>query len=203
MQTATALPIQDSGQKTSAQASQPKAKRLVPLDRFLLRYSNREDPFKYEWNKGVIEKKPRTMNRNQLFIYQNLLKKFLKTQYFVHDGALICEVDMLLPKAERTRRPDIAYLSAEQMRASRNGDPSVCAFVAEVISKNDQINEIEQKLKEYFADGVQVVWIIFPQLQKVEVWRSVRDVTICFDDDVCNAAPVLEDFQVTVNELFT
>ena len=88
------------------------------------------------------------------------------------------------------------------MRASRDGAPSVCAFVAEVISKNDQINEVAEKLKEYFANGVQVVWIIFPQLQKVEVWRSVRDVTICFDDDVCNATPVLDDFQVTVNELF-
>ena len=117
-------------------------------------------------------------------------------------GALICEIDMLLPKAERTRRADIAYLSGEQMKVSRDGYPSVCAFVAEVISKNDQINDVQQKLKEYFADGVQVVWVIFPQLQKVEVWRSVRDVTICYEDDVCSASPVLDDLQVTVNELF-
>lgn len=174
----------------------------MPLDRFLLRYTNREDPFKYEWNKGIVEKKPRTMNRNQLYIFQNLLDRFLKTTAFSQRGSLICEVDMYLPKADRTRRADIAYLSGAQMKASRDGDPSVCAFVAEVISKNDQINEVQEKLKEYFADGVQVVWVIFPQIQKVEVWRSVRDVTICFEDDVCSAAPVLDDFQVTANELF-
>ena len=202
MQTATALPKQDSGQKTSAQASQPKAKRLVPLDRFLLRYTNREDPFKYEWNKGVIEKKPRTMNRNQFEILQKLMRLFTRTAAYAAMGEMICEVDMFLPKAERTRRADIAYLSGAQVKASRDGNLSVCAFVMEVISKNDQINEVEQKLKEYFADGVQVVWVIFPQLQKVEVWRSVRDVTICFDDDTCSAAPVLDDFQITVNELF-
>jgi len=202
MQTATALPIPDTSPKTTSHTSETKAKRLVSLEQFLLRYTNREDPFKYEWNKGVVEKKPRTMNRNQLFIFQNLLKRFLKTNSFAHDGALICEIDMLLPKAERTRRADIAYLSGEQMKASRDGVPSVCSFVMEVISKNDQINEVAEKLTEYFADGVQLVWVIFPQIQKVEVWRSVRDVTICFGDDVCTAAPVLDDFQLTVNEIF-
>ncbi|MFN0035942.1 MAG: Uma2 family endonuclease [Saprospiraceae bacterium] len=202
MQPATALPRQESPQNPLAHAAPPKTKRLMPLDRFLLRYTNREDPFKYEWNKGIVEKKPRTMNRNQLYIFQNLLDRFLKTTAFSQRGSLICEVDMYLPKADRTRRADIAYLSGAQMKASRDGDPSVCAFVAEVISKNDQINEVQEKLKEYFADGVQVVWVIFPQIQKVEVWRSVRDVTICFEDDVCSAAPVLDDFQVTANELF-
>jgi len=202
MQTATALPTPEMSQKTSAKATEPKAKRLVSLEQFLLRYTNREDPFKYEWNKGVIEKKPRTINRNQFAILQKLMRFFTKTAAYAAKGEMICEVDMFLPKAERTRRADIAYLSGEQMKASRDGVPSVCTFVMEVISKNDQINEVAEKLKEYFADGVQVVWVIFPQIQKVEVWRSVRDVTICFDNDICTATPVLDDFQITVNEIF-
>ncbi len=169
MQTATALPKKDSGQKTATKASQPKAKRLMSLEQFLLRHTNREDPFKYEWNKGIVEKKPRTMNRNQFEILQKLMRLFARTTAYTTMGGMICEVDMFLPKAERTRLVDIAYLSGEQMKAFRNGDPSVCAFVAEVISKNDQINEVEKKLKEHFADGVQVMWGIFPQIQKVEV----------------------------------
>ncbi len=112
------------------------------------------------------------------------------------------EVDMFLPSANRTRRPDIAYLTAEQMKASRNGQPTVCPFVIEVVSKNDQANEIEEKLIEYFANGVEVAWIIFPKVKKVEVYRSRKDVTICFDDDICSAAPVLPDFEISVNTLF-
>lgn len=177
-------------------------KRLIPLEKFLERYTNREDPFKYEWNNGIIEKSPRTMSRDQLYLYQRLLNLFLRTKAFATGGAFICEVDIYLSSDSRTRRADIAYLTAEQMKSSRNGELSVCPFVIEVISKNDQINEVGQKIREYFENGVQVVWTVFPRLQKVEVYRSVRDVTICFDDDVCSAAPVLPDFEISVRELF-
>lgn len=88
------------------------------------------------------------------------------------------------------------------MQMSKMADLSVCSFVAEVISKNDQINEVEEKLQEYFDNGVQVVWVIFPKLKQVKVYHSIRDITVCFGDDVCSAAPVLPDFQITVNEIF-
>ena len=178
------------------------AKRPISLEKFLERYTNREDSFKYEWNNGLIEKSPRTMNRGQLFLYQRLLNLFLRTKAFSAGGAFICEIDIYIATANRTRRADIAYLTAAQMKASRNGELSVCPFVVEVISKHDQINEVGQKIREYFENGVQVVWTVFPRLQKVEVYRSVRDVTICFDDDVCSAAPVLADFEISVRELF-
>ena len=178
------------------------AKRLVPLERFLLRYTNREDPYKYEWNKGVVEKKARTMNRDQFLIVQNLLRIFTKTKAYAKKGELLCEVDVYLPGSDRTRRADIAYLSGAQMKSSRDGNPSVCAFVAEIVSKNDQINELEEKLEQYFENGVQVVWVIFPKLKKVHVLRSVRDVTVCLENDVCSAAPALDDFKMTVQEVF-
>jgi hypothetical protein len=46
-----------------------------------------------------------------------------------------------------------------------------------------------------------VVWVIFPTLKKVEVYRSLRDISICFDSDICSAAPVLPDFQISVDKL--
>lgn len=186
-------------QKTTAKTG---AKRLVSLESFLRRYPNREDAYKYEWNNGVVEKKPRTMNRDQIFIYQNLLKLFVRLNAFAKGAALICEVDMLMNSENRTRRADIAFLTNEQMNTSRDGELSVCSFVAEVISKNDQINEVEEKLREYFDNGVQVVWVIFPKLKQVKIYHSIRDITVCLGDDVCSAAPVLPDFQITVNEIF-
>lgn len=186
-------------------ASEPLEKanpRLISLQTFLERYSNREEPYKYEWNKGVVEKKPRTMNRDQFLLLQKLMRLFSQTKEYAAKGELIAEVDMYLPSAERTRRADIACLSGEQMRASRNGEPTVCSFVIEVISKNDQVNDLEDKKIEYFANGVQVLWVIFPHSKKVEVYRSPKDVNICFGDDRCTAAPVLPDFEISVNELF-
>lgn len=187
---------------TASELLKTAPRRLISLQTFLERYANREQPYKYEWNKGVVEKKPRTMNRDQFLLLQKLMRLFAQTQAYSAMGELLAEVDMYLPRAERTRRADIAYLSGEQMRASRNGEPSVCPFVIEVVSKNDQINDMEDKKIEYFANGVQVLWIVFPQAQKVEVYQSPKNVTICFGDDICSAAPVLPDFEISVRELF-
>jgi len=202
MNTTAAEQLPLANQKAKNVASKSASKRLVSLESFLARYTNREDPYKYEWNNGVVEKKPRTMNRDQLFIFQNLLRRFIQLGEFSKGAALICEVDMLMASANRTRRADIAYLTNTQMNLSRNGELSVCTFVAEVISKNDQINEVEEKLAEYFDNGVQVVWVIFPKLKQVKVYRSVRDITVCFGDDVCSAAPTLPDFEISVNDIF-
>lgn len=185
-----------------APATAPPATRYVPLERFFLRYTNREDPYKYEWNNGVVEKKARTMNRDQLFIVQNLLERFVQTQAFAQKGALLSEIDMFLPIVKRTRRADMAYLTAAQLKSARNGDASPCAFVIEIVSKNDQINELEGKIREYFDNGVQVLWVIFPQLKKVNVLHSVRALTVRLEDDLCSAAPVLDDFELTVREIF-
>ena len=62
----------------TVEKTSPK-KRLITLEKFLERYSNREDPFKYEWNKGVVEKKEKTMNRNQFLIIKALMLAFDKT----------------------------------------------------------------------------------------------------------------------------
>jgi Uma2 family endonuclease len=185
--------------RTPSSAPEPG---FVSLTDFLVEYSNREDPFKYEWNGGVVEQKPHSFNRGQFFLLQNLQRRFIKTSGFSTGGLLTNGVDMFLPFSNRTRRPDIAYLSGEQMRASIDNKPTVCAFVIEIISQNDQVNDLEEKKAEYFDNGVQVLWIIFPNSKKVEVYRSVKDVTICLNKDVCNAAPVLPDFEITVQELF-
>ena len=200
--TAQSKQLPDTRPAEKNTAAKAASKRLVSLESFLKRYTNREDPYKYEWNSGVVEKKPRTMNRDQLKILQCLMRLFSRTKAYAAMGELMSEVDMLMQTVNRTRRADIAYMSDEQIQAAPNGELSICSFVAEVISKNDQINEVEEKLQEYFDNGVQVVWVIFPKLKQVKVYHSVRDITVRFADDVCSAAPVLPDFEITVNEIF-
>ena len=186
---------------TLSKANPNAGKRLITLEKFLERYTNREDPFKYEWNNGIIEKKNRTMNRNQFLIIRALQNLFDTTLAKKEGGIITTEVDMFLPSVNRTRRTDLAYLSKQQMEESLDGFPSVCAFAIEVISKNDQINEVEEKIIEYFENGVQVVWVIFPKVKKVEVYTSIRDIKICFGDDICSAMPVMPDFNISVNDI--
>lgn len=158
------------------------------------------DGFKYEWNDGEIIKFT-GMKKEQYIIYDTLNYLFFKTGY-IEQGSLVAEQDIQLSGIQM-RRPDICYLKREQARQGREGMEMIPAFAIEIISSNDQINQMEKKLTEYFNAGVQVVWIINPQEALVSVYNSRREVKICMGNDVCSAAPVLPDFKIRVDELLT
>ena len=179
-----------------------KSKRLITLEAFHNLYDNREDDYKYEWCNGVVEKTPRTMNRSQLFIVQNLSRLFLQTTAFKNKGELEREIKMFLPKANRSRVADLAYLTPTQIRETDDIRPGISEFVIEIISKNDKAHDIQEKLEEYFADGIKVVWQIYPKLKLVEVYTSPDDVKICRGAAICSAAPVLLDFNIAAEDLF-
>lgn len=179
-----------------------KAKRLITLETFHRLYDNREDDYKYEWHNGIVEKNPRTMNRSQLFIVQKLTRLFLNTMAFQQQGELEREVKMFLPKANRTRVADVAYLTAEQVRETDDIRPGISDFVIEIISKNDKAHDVQEKLEEYFADGIKVVWHIYPKLNLVEVYTTPDNVKICRGAAICSAAPVLPDFNIAAQDIF-
>lgn len=179
-----------------------KAKRLITIETFHRLYDNREDDYKYEWHNGIVEKKPRTMNRSQLFIVQKLTRLFLNTMAFQQQGELEREVKMFLPKANRTRVADVAYLTAEQVRETDDIRPGISDFVIEIISKNDKAHDVQEKLEEYFADGIKVVWHIYPKLNLVEVYTTPDNVKICRGAAICSAAPVLPDFNIAAQDIF-
>lgn len=156
------------------------------------------DGFKYEWNDGEIIQFT-GKKKQQYIIYDTLNYLFFKTGY-IEQGSLVAEQDIELSGIQM-RRPDICYLRCEQARQGRQGLEMIPAFAIEIISTNDQINQMEKKLTEYFKAGVQVVWTINPQEALVSVYTSRREVKICLGSDICSAAPVLPDFEISVDML--
>lgn len=156
------------------------------------------DGFKYEWNDGELIKFT-GMNKKQVYIYQALNKIFSKKGFW-QAGILVAEYDTMLSGIQM-RRPDIAYLSDEQVELTKKGEDVIPEFVIEIISGNDNINQVEKKIIEYYKAGVSVVWLILPEEKSVHVYTSRKTVKICTDDDICSASPVLPDFEISVNEL--
>lgn len=157
------------------------------------------DGFKYEWKDGEIIRFS-GMKKKQYFIYNVLSKLFYDKGYY-QNGTFMAEPDVMLT-AFQMRRPDIAYFTNEQVEAGRKGEDVIPAFVIEVLSETDMAYRIEEKIVEYFKAGVQVVWNIIPEQEVVYVYTSRKHVTICLEDDICSAAPVLPDFTISVNTLF-
>lgn len=163
-----------------------------------------EDGFKYEWNDGELIQFT-GMKKRQYYIYAILNKLFVKKGH-IESGTLMAEPDVMLTGIQM-RRPDIAYFTDKQVIEGRQGIDVIPEFVIEIISETDQLYKVEDKLTEYFkarAGGVplKVVWNIIPEHQMVYVYTSRRDVKICLENDICSAAPVLPDFQISVKDLF-
>jgi hypothetical protein len=171
----------------------------VSLATFMKKYyNNRSKGYKYEFNKGKVEKFD-ALKRVEIFIYGNLLRCFMYSKAFAAKHALVCEVDTWTSEVQY-RRPDISYWTKEQKFSETNEVP---LFACEVISPTDNINLVNQKIEEYFGAGMKVLWHIFPKLNMVYVYHSPTSVTICKGEDICSAAPAVPDLEITVNQLFS
>ncbi len=78
----------------------------------------------------------------------------------------------------------------------------------EIISETDQFYKIEDKLTEYFKAGaggvpLRVIWNVVPEHKLVYIYTAHKTVKICSDNDICSAEPVLPDFTIAVNDIFT
>lgn len=157
------------------------------------------DGYKYEWNDGELIRFT-GMKKSQYFIYALLSKLFYEKGYH-QGGTLMAEPDVMLT-AIQMHRPDIAYFTDEQIERSRRGEDVIPEFVIEVISPNDNAEDVEKKIGEYFKADVKVIWNIYPENQVVYVYTARQTVTLCLGDDSCSAVPVLPNFSISVNTLF-
>lgn len=77
----------------------------------------------------------------------------------------------------------------------------VPGLIIQTITESDLTISSFSKRHNYFETGVQVAWWVYPIHQEVHVYTSLKTVTICTDDDMLSAAPVLPEMQMTVSEL--
>lgn len=186
-----------TGQADMAPPIKP-APRGTTLADFRKRYGNREDGFKYEFNKGRIEKYKSNMNAQHAHIIRNLNRRFSRTAAYAAGAELIPEMDQLTGP-DQQRRPDLSLWSDIKIKTA---DERISEFVIEIISPTDRHEDIVLKRREYFRAGVRIAWYISPAEQTVSVYLSPTDVTVCEGPTRCSAAPVLPDFEISASEVF-
>lgn len=113
----------------------------------------------------------------------------------------------LRPQLDRERRPDVAFVSSERWardrRVPRARSWAVIPDLAiEVVSRTNTVDEVAEKLEEYFQVGVRQVWVVYPIQAKVYVYSSTTSVRIFARGDELDGDPVLPGLRVSVSELF-
>ena len=159
------------------------------------------DSWKYDWTGGEIHKYKKMVSQEQRYIVDNLLRLFNQTPYYPQGNSLIPECEVRWDE-NRYRVPDLAYFTQHQNKLSASGTYQIPAFVIEIISPTDNFTRVQIKLKEYFDEGVKVVWHIYPPMQTITVYTSYFDTAIFHGEKTCSAAPVLPDFKVKVSDVF-
>ncbi len=146
-------------------------------------------------------------------VYENWLAGVIFSQldaYAVRSSvghAVIETMFDLRPRVNRERRPDAAFVTFVRWPRDR-GIPETRSWAVvpdlavEVLSATNTAGEVAEKVEEYFAVGVRLVWVVYPVQKKIYAYTSTNQVRVLGLQDEIDGGEVLQGFRLPVRELF-
>jgi Uma2 family endonuclease len=107
--------------------------------------------------------------------------------------------------AHTVRAPDVGFVSGEKLAKQPGGRafyPGAPDLAVEVISPTDSAGDIQKKIREYFRAGTRVVWVVYPELREIHVYRSANEMRVVQESGTLSGNDVLPGFSLRVEELF-
>ena len=105
--------------------------------------------------------------------------------------------------------PDVAFVRAD--RLPRRGSPEWKSYwrlapdlVVEIASPSQSRSEVSAKVHLWLAAGTRLVWVVWPENQRVDVWRSATSHPdqILGVDDMLKGDDVVLGFTYAIRQLF-
>ncbi|MCL4303305.1 MAG: Uma2 family endonuclease [Anaerolineae bacterium] len=104
---------------------------------------------------------------------------------------------------DRVRGADVVFISKERLPDRPQGFLEVAPeLIVEIISPTDRWQDMHEKLEEYFAIGVQQVWIVEPPTRTVRVYHSATEMYKLTESDILAGEGPLAGFALAVAEIF-
>ena len=104
--------------------------------------------------------------------------------------------------ARNARLPDISFTSVKRPLVTKGSVPQFPELAVEIKSPDDTVRHLREKADYYLANGVQQVWLVYPEQQMVEVYTLDGDVELLFVGDQITGGELLPDFFMPVAEIF-
>lgn len=105
----------------------------------------------------------------------------------------------------KVRKPDAFFVKAERFKSSLWQDGFLTIhpdLAAEVVSPNDLAKEVAEKVEEYLAAGVSLVWVVYPELRIILIHRADGSVSKLRANDELTGEAVVPGFRCSVRDLF-
>lgn len=154
----------------------------------------------------------RRVEKPDIGAYEGLTATVLSARLLLHAveagmGRVFTEVIFLIdPATGLGRRPDVALVSYDRWpRSSRVPSRSAWNVVPdlaiEVVSPSNTSIEVLEKLEEYAAAGVRLVWLVYPVQELIHIWSADRG-SILRRGDTLDGGEILPGFRLALADLF-
>ncbi len=106
---------------------------------------------------------------------------------------------------DNERMPDVSFISAS--RIPEEGETEDLWHIApdlavEVISPSESWVKVNRKIRDYFASGVQQVWLVSLEFDEIHVYDSPKGMIVLREDDQLTSEKLLPGFRCAIRELF-
>jgi Uma2 family endonuclease len=122
-------------------------------------------------------------------------------------GAMFDSSTAFKMKNGNKRSPDIAFFAKQRLQGMTElpsgfleGAPDLAV---EVLSPGNTVEEIDEKIAEYFANGARLVWVISPTQHYILVYRCAQEPDrLLKSADALDGEDVVPGFTLPVADLF-
>ena len=109
-------------------------------------------------------------------------------------------------KTEDLFSPDIAFVTTTRAAAhQKRGDvffQGAPDLLVEVLSPSDTVEVLEEKLAQFFGEGLRLAWVVHPKTRTVHVYHSITSTRILTADLALDGEDVVPGFRYELSNLF-
>jgi Uma2 family endonuclease len=106
----------------------------------------------------------------------------------------------------KVRKPDVSLVLRDRLRGEQLDEGFLTVppdLAVEVVSPNDLAYEVAEKVEEYLAAGVRLVWVVYPPTRTIHIHRADRSTAVVRADDELTGEDLLPGFRCRLDDLFT
>jgi Uma2 family endonuclease len=104
----------------------------------------------------------------------------------------------------RVRKPDVAFVRKERIPGGilSKGDVKVAPnLAAEVVSTHDLFSEVMEKVEDYLAAQVPLVWVIHPETRSAQVFRLHGSPSYLHEEDELDGEGAVPGFHMRLGDI--
>jgi Uma2 family endonuclease len=112
---------------------------------------------------------------------------------------------LIATNPDTVRAPDIGFVRQDRIQAAgipRSYWPGAPDLAVEVVSPNDTVFEVDDKVQEWLTAGASLVWVVNPRQRTVTVYRPGANPVILTTSDTLDGLQVVPGFSMPVANIF-